>query len=143
MLTVSVLLRLLYVSDARPGLGDNDIATILDTARRHNEPLGITGALSARGDHFAQVLEGPELAVLQTYVRIAEDDRHSNPQLITISHATDRIYPDWFMGGVADDSNPLVRIDELRALRDHTVRRDQATLLMGRWLTLLQSQTKP
>lgn len=138
---MSVLLRLLYVSDARPGLGDDDVSAILETARQRNEPLGITGALSARGGQFAQVLEGPELAVLQTYVRIAEDDRHHDPRLITISTVTDRIYGDWFMGGVTDDSNPLVQIDELRTLRDHTVRRDQATLLMGRWLALLQSQT--
>ncbi len=138
---MTILLRLLYASEAKQGLTDDDVAAILESARRHNEPLGITGALSARGGHFAQVLEGPELAVLRTYVRIADDTRHHDPQLITIGTVNDRIYGDWFMGGVTDDSNPLVQIDELRTLRDHTVRRDQATLLMGRWLALLQAQT--
>jgi hypothetical protein len=39
------------------------VAQILESSRRKNSPIGITGALMFNGTCFAQVLEGPPDAV--------------------------------------------------------------------------------
>lgn len=60
------LLRLAYVSTSAIA-GDprepESIADILMSSRRNNETAGITGALLATDDRFAQVLEGEQEAV--------------------------------------------------------------------------------
>jgi hypothetical protein len=135
------LLRLLYVSIAQPDLGDEGIATILVTARERNEAASITGVLTYRAGRFAQILEGPELNVLDTYMRIARDSRHSSPTLVTISMTTDRRFDGWFMGGIIEEESPLDTAEILAlgaAARQDTD--TDATALLGRWLAILQSQ---
>lgn len=62
------MIRLLYSSQARPGITEQDIAEILEQSRKNNLDSGITGVLLYGGELFMQVLEGPELAVLKKYI---------------------------------------------------------------------------
>lgn len=49
---------------------------ILDHSRSQNLLYGITGALLTDGSLFAQIIEGPPIAVNRLYCRIIDDPRH-------------------------------------------------------------------
>ncbi len=71
--------RLIYRSHSLlPGQGmdETGLATILKQARARNADLGITGALMLYDGWFAQVLEGPQVAVETLFAKIKVDTRH-------------------------------------------------------------------
>ena len=111
------MIRLLYISQAAPGITEGQVQDILKSARRNNPGEGLTGVLIHGGDLFLQVLEGPEQAVLRRYVKILDDRRHGHCQILLISPAEDRMFDQWSMGVI--QSNPLdyQHIAELRAHR--------------------------
>ncbi len=94
------LLRLAYVS-ASAIAGDprepESIADILMSSRRNNETAGITGALLATDDRFAQVLEGEQEAVEKAYARITRDRRHVDIVLLLKEAVAERQFPHWSM----------------------------------------------
>jgi hypothetical protein len=47
---------------------------------------------------FAQVLEGPRLAVEHTFERIQQDSRHGDVSLLAFEPAPDRAFRRWSMG---------------------------------------------
>ncbi len=118
---MSGLHRIVYYSRNRvpgsPELMAEQIRTILAASQRNNAPVGITGALMFNSGCFAQVLEGPQAAIEETFERIQQDDRHSDVSLLDFSPITDRFFPNWSMafvgasqadgakfGGIADES---------------------------------------
>lgn len=115
------MIRLLYSSQATPGMSDEQIHDILIVARRNNKALEITGVLVHGGGMFMQVLEGPEHAVLRSYVKILDDPRHSGCQIIHITPANEKIFRDWSMGVINSDPLEFQHIAELRAHRLETV----------------------
>jgi hypothetical protein len=92
-----LLVRSLYFSDASP-LRIGDIDAILDTARRTNASLNITGVLVIDRGRFMQVLEGGRDAVGGLLLRIAADPRHRNMKLADFSEVSERRYHSWSMG---------------------------------------------
>lgn len=112
------MIRLLYLSQATNALSDEKVQEILESSGRKNPALGITGLLLTGGGVFMQVLEGPELSVLQLYVKILEDRRHGDCQIICVSTVNERMFDKWSMGLV--DSAPL-EFQEIKALRDRRV----------------------
>ncbi len=63
-----------------------------------------------------QVLEGPEQAVLRTYVKILDDQRHKNCQIIYVTPIEKRIFEGWSMGVIdRNDSLGLEQIMEMRS----------------------------
>ena len=78
----SSVLRLIYFSTARLGLGSADLEDILSRAVAHNLAHGVTGVLLFNGRNFLQVLEGPRQLVEQLYERITGDPRHTGVTLI-------------------------------------------------------------
>lgn len=115
------MLRILYFSQATQGFSSEQIREILETSQRNNAAAGITGVLLHGGGLFMQVLEGPEGAVLRAYVKILDDRRHSNSQLIHISPVSERMFASWSMAVL--DSTPVEFRDiaELRSLRLESV----------------------
>jgi len=111
------MIRLLYISQAAPGITDEQVQDILKSAQRNNPAAGITGVLVRGGGLFMQVLEGPEQAVLRQYVKILDDRRHSDCRIIHISPANDRIFEKWSMGVINSDPLQFQHIAELRASR--------------------------
>ncbi|WP_031337484.1 BLUF domain-containing protein [Rhodopseudomonas sp. B29] len=96
--------RLLYVSENRIA-GDvaqvaAEIERVLESSRRNNAALGITGALIFNCGFFAQVLEGPPLAVEQIFEAIQRDVRHTKIQVISADFADARQFPHWSMAYV-------------------------------------------
>lgn len=114
------MIRMLYFSQAAPRIADDQIQDILMVARRNNKAVGITGVLVHGGGMFMQVLEGPEDAVLRTYVKILDDPRHAASQVIHITPANDQIFQGWSMGVIKSDPLEFQHIAELRARRCET-----------------------
>ena len=91
--------RLLYVSDSRIEAADvqSAVLQIVVNAQVKNIELGITGALIFTGEHFAQVLEGPQEAIDTLMAYINADPRHGNLVVVDRSSITRRRFPDWQM----------------------------------------------
>lgn len=115
------MIRLLYTSQAVPGLTAERVREILKSAKLNNASSGITGVLVHGGGMFMQVLEGPEHAVLRQYVKILDDRRHDGCQILHISPANDRIFGEWSMGMLEADPFEFQDISALRARRLETV----------------------
>lgn len=71
-----MLIQLIYISTAQHALPQFELPAILDTSKRNNRKVGVTGMLMYDGVRFLQVLEGEEDAVRSTYARIRGDARH-------------------------------------------------------------------
>ncbi|MDO9107093.1 MAG: BLUF domain-containing protein [Methylovulum sp.] len=95
------LIRMLYFSQAAQGISTEQVRAIQQTSQRNNPAVGITGVLVHGGGMFMQVLEGPEQAVLRQYVKILDDVRHTDCQILHISHADERTFEKWSMGLIA------------------------------------------
>lgn len=135
------LLRLMYVSQAAPGLAQADLDSILAVANRRNPSALVTGALCLREGFFGQILEGPEPAVRSIYRAIESDPRHSDPVVLSEELVDHRLYGGWAMRGIAGDG-ALTAADELAA-RLALADRADAAALSSRWLGLLQAADAP
>ncbi|MBP0464575.1 BLUF domain-containing protein [Roseomonas sp. PWR1] len=90
------LQRVIYASRATAG-GELKVSEILETARRNNAALGVTGALLVSGPYFAQVLEGPPAAVEEIFERIQCDPRHERITVLEVAHPPARAFGAWTM----------------------------------------------
>jgi hypothetical protein len=70
------MIRLTYISSARPGIDDAAADAILARSRINNARTGLTGLLLYDGVRFLQALEGEEAALTATVTRIKADPRH-------------------------------------------------------------------
>jgi blue light- and temperature-responsive anti-repressor len=77
---------------------EQEIRTILATARRRNTADNVTGALLFTASGFAQVLEGPREVVERTFERIGLDPRHADVTALSFTPTERRSFPDWPMG---------------------------------------------
>jgi hypothetical protein len=137
--------RAVYVSSSRGGAPAPAPALerILETARRENARLGVTGLLLYHDGCFFQVLEGEEADVRAVYARIARDPRHSGLILLQQTRAAARCFPEWSMGYVEADALPAGQREGFLNLAGHVgagapdlaadpaVQRQLATFLSG------------
>lgn len=109
------MIRLFYISKAASGLTREDHERILVASRRNNRRTGITGLLVAKGQYFAQALEGEVDAVMETVAKIQADPRHSGVVVLSKSEVVERIFPAWDMGyrDLESLSSPLLQKVEL------------------------------
>ncbi|MEE7626158.1 BLUF domain-containing protein [Methylobacter sp. Wu8] len=110
------MIRLLYFSQSRDVISDEQVQNIMESSRRHNPALGITGVLVHGGGMFMQVLEGPEQTTLRTYVKILDDQRHSNCQIVYITPTDKRIFEGWSMGVIA--RRDVLEFEQIMELRE-------------------------
>jgi len=115
------MIRLLYLSQAPHDVSDDEVHDILRSARRNNQAVGITGVLVYGGRMFAQILEGPEQAVLRMYVTVMDDRRHSDVRIIQVSPANEQIFKDWSMAVIKSNPMEFQHIAQLRAHRMEAV----------------------
>ena len=73
------------------------VAQILATSQRNNGKVGVTGALLFNSGCFAQVLEGPRVAVEATFERIQRDPRHGDVSVLQCEPVESRGFPNWSM----------------------------------------------
>lgn len=119
------MIRLLYCSQAKADIQKSTLEDILRSARKHNAVNEVTGVLTHGGGVFMQVIEGPEQAVLRTYVRILDDKRHTDCRIIHISPIKERLFSSWYMGMVESDPLTFEHIALLRAHRLETVHAEE------------------
>ncbi len=113
------MIRLFYLSQATRGISDGQIQSILESSRRNNLGIGLTGVLVHGGGMFAQILEGPEQAVLRLYLKVVDDSRHGNSSIIHISPADEPMFKNWSMAVI--ESNPL-EFQHIAHLRTHRMK---------------------
>jgi hypothetical protein len=89
---------LVYVSSATRPFSGEDLRVLLETCRKNNAELGVTGMLLYKDGNFMQVLEGDEGSVRGLYERIAADPRHGGEITLQQGFAEGRQFPDWSMG---------------------------------------------
>lgn len=94
------LSRLIYASRASDALAPDALDQILESSRRNNAKLGVSGALLFGSREFLQCLEGSREAVNHTYARILGDPRHADVQMIEYREVGRRLFPDWGMHGL-------------------------------------------
>ena len=94
---VSPMLRLVYVSNSRLGLNQNDLDSILHAAKLRNKLAGVTGVLLFNGVNFMQVLEGERARTLNIYNSILKDPRHGAIKTIVQEKIDHLTYPAWGM----------------------------------------------
>lgn len=91
------MLSVTYVSVADPLIGPDNIAAILESARRNNARDGLTGALAFNGYNFLQLLEGPDEKVEACLAAIRADPRHSGMVEVRRRTIEARDFGDWAM----------------------------------------------
>ncbi len=97
-----MLVRLLYASRSNEFISEAVAETILESARKNNAQLGVTGVLCIyeSGDTFLQVLEGGREQVNKLYNTIVQDSRHREVTLLDYSEIKQRRFSSWRMGKV-------------------------------------------
>jgi methanogenic corrinoid protein MtbC1 len=108
------LARLIYTSRATVPLDGSDLAELVRRARAANHQRGVTGVLVHDADRFLQVIEGPGPAVAALALRIREDARHEDIDVISEQQGVKRAFAGWDMqlalrhrGGTAEGLHPL------------------------------------
>jgi hypothetical protein len=121
------LYSLLYVSRAllRPADVHTAIAAILEVSLARNAVQEVTGALLYTGERFAQLLEGPEGAVLGVMDSIRRDPRHTDIVSLEPNQLTARRFASWSLA-YSGHSTFAAGIVE-RALEDRSNGHGEAT----------------
>lgn len=88
-----------------------------------------------------QLLEGPEQAVLRLYVKILDDRRHGNSQVICISLMKDRLFGQWPTNAIKRNPLEFQHVTELRAHRKESVPPQTFTDAMRVFVHRLNSQS--
>ena len=91
------MLRLVYVSNARPGLDQSELDSIMHMSKLRNKLAGVTGVLLFNGLNFMQVLEGERALTINIYDRILKDARHYAVRTIVQEYIYKLTYPAWGM----------------------------------------------
>jgi hypothetical protein len=95
--------QLTYVSTIRPNAAAilaSTVQDILVESAPRNRRDDITGFLLADGESFVQLLEGPERAVEDCFLRILLDYRHHKIVLRERGPVERRLFPAWSMCGL-------------------------------------------
>lgn len=107
---MSALHCVVYVSSAVRLLNDVELENLLESSRRFNAELGVTGVLLYYDGTFFQYFEGPESAVEQVYERIRRSPLHWNLIQLFQSGIARRMFDDWYMGLARPQSSELLKI---------------------------------
>lgn len=97
-----MLMRVLYVSVIKPGLTNSDFERLVNSSRRRNRQLDLTGALLVCDGHFVQVLEGDADAVAEMMAKIERDRRHHCLRVEEKTQIQRRLFAHWDMAFVND-----------------------------------------
>lgn len=90
------LTRLIYAS-CHAGTKIDMIDRILQRSRMNNVRDGITGALVISDRYFLQVLEGDRKPIAECFMRIMQDNRHQDIQVVCAGDHENRLFYEWSM----------------------------------------------
>lgn len=89
---------LIYVSSALTQWDEQSLEQLLTSARRWNEPRGLTGMLLYSGGNFIQAVEGEDSRITEVFERIRRDSRHRGILVLLNEPIIDREFPGFSMG---------------------------------------------
>ncbi len=93
-----MLSQLVYVSNRKPTCKQEEIDKILNSCKKNNPSLNITGVLLYSDTKFIQLVEGDAKVIMDLYDKIKKDTRHSNPMMISYNAIAVKSFPNWHMG---------------------------------------------
>jgi len=112
---LSDLYRLVYASkNLIQGTDEEvlrEVTQILEASQRNNVPVEVTGALMFNAGAFAQVLEGPQQGVEDTFERIQCDPRHGDVTVLQCGPTGARSFANWSMAYVSQSDAGRTRWD--------------------------------
>lgn len=124
------LISYVYCSHATPAMSDAQIPHIIESAKRRNPNMEVTGLLTYGGGMFLQWLEGPHHFVHELMARIRKDPRHDCVlQLHALSGLRDRLYPDWSMQHIAPAELKQILVDRVNRTT-HAKHAEAVTLML-------------
>jgi hypothetical protein len=105
--------RLIYSSEAAPGLAATALGEMLAESRIRNQAHGITGVLLFVEGAFLQILEGEKDDVLDLMVRIQRDPRHSGLKVFYEQEVGERAFGSWSMAYLSPSAEDVAKWAEL------------------------------
>ena len=104
------LVHCIYSSAAAAPCDAAALQRILESSRRNNSTLGVTGMLLHVDGSFFQILEGEAAVVDPLYQVIQQDARHCRVTCIIREAISRRSFADWSMGFAAMNATDLASI---------------------------------
>ena len=92
------LISLIYVSSAQVPFSNRDLSALLETSRRNNALIDVTGMLVYRDGNFMQAIEGEEQTIHRLQDKIERDPRHGGLITLLTQRIEARQFPEWSMG---------------------------------------------
>ena len=89
---------IVYVSSAVNKLSNSELVQLLETCRRNNAELNVTGMLLYKDGNFIQAVEGEKAIVKNIMQKVIKDNRHKDFTIIFEDEISERDFPDWSMG---------------------------------------------
>nr|BAD20731.1 putative beta subunit of photoactivated adenylyl cyclase [Colacium sideropus] len=100
----TTLITLTYISQASRPMSRLDLSAIMRASTRRNTQQNITGTLLHVNGLFVQTLEGPRDAVMNLYLRIRQDPRHTDVVTVHMANLQERVYPpEWTLTSASED----------------------------------------
>lgn len=97
--SLPLITSLIYVSNARPGLTEEDFLAIMKVSQRNNQRFGISGLLLFNGLNFMQCLEGDRAVAHDRLHHIRLDSRHDGISVVSHREIPRRQFAEWGMAG--------------------------------------------
>jgi hypothetical protein len=105
--------RLIYSSEAAPGLAAAELEEMLGESRIRNRVYGITGVLLFVEGAFLQILEGEREDVLGLMERIERDPRHRGVKVFYEQEVDERAFASWSMAYLSPSAEEVAKWAEL------------------------------
>ncbi|MFI5119861.1 MAG: BLUF domain-containing protein [Thermoanaerobaculia bacterium] len=105
--------RLIYSSEAAPGLAAAELGEMLAESRVRNKAHGITGVLLFVEGTFLQILEGEEADVRNLMTRIERDTRHHGIKVFYEKETGERAFASWSMAYLSPSAEEVAKWVEL------------------------------
>ena len=105
--------RLIYSSEAAPGLAATQLEEMLAESRIRNQAHGITGVLVFVEGAFLQILEGEKDDVLDLMARIERDPRHHDIKVFYEQEVGERAFGSWSMAYLSPSAEDVAKWAEL------------------------------
>ena len=105
--------RLIYSSEATPGLAAAELEEMLAESRVRNRVYGITGVLLFVEGAFLQILEGEKDDVLGLMERIERDPRHRGVKVFYEQEVDERAFASWSMAYLSPSAEEVAKWAEL------------------------------
>ena len=102
------MISLIYVGSAVEPFSKVELLNLLETSRRNNARLHVTGMLLYKDGNFMQVIEGEGPAVRKLHTKISHDPRPDGLITLLERPIEQRQFTDWSMG-FKDLSDPGLR----------------------------------